>query len=205
MENFDSYAVSFDTPLRMQRARRIAEEIRMHLPAGQKKSALEFGCGTGLLGLQLLDSFSSLTFMDTSPKMLEKLDEKLALSTPGPHRTLLHDLTQTLPDDLRADVIFSSLAVHHIHDIIGLARKFYAILHNGGRLMLVDLDADDGGFHAKYPDFGGYNGFRQDDLASWLRQAGFTATTSHTFYHGVKNTAGKDHPYSLFLMLADKA
>ena len=204
MEQFDSYASSFDTPVRFRRAQRIAEEIRKHLPVGQKKSALEFGCGTGLLGMQLLDAFSSLIFMDTSPKMLEKLKEKLALCPSETTRTMLHDLTQTLPEGVKTDLIFTSLVVHHIHDIAGLAQQFYALLHTGGRLMVVDLDSDDGGFHAKYPDFDGHHGFRQDSLASLLRQAGFTAVQSHTFYRDVKYAGGTSHHYSLFLMLADK-
>ena len=71
MENFDLMAKDYDTDKRADRATVIADEIRRHVGAG-KGSAIEFGCGTGLVGLQLADDFAELTLLDSSVEMVRQ-------------------------------------------------------------------------------------------------------------------------------------
>ena len=79
MENFDPYVKDWDTESRTERAKAIANEIRTHIEINSnKKSAMEFGCGTGLVGFQFVDTFKSITFVDSSSGMLEQVKRKLS-------------------------------------------------------------------------------------------------------------------------------
>jgi len=69
---------------------------------------------------------------------------------------------------------------------------------------MVDINTDDGSFHAKYPDFDGHHGFDQTNLASLAIEVGFKKIDIKTFYHGDKTVNGKTNPYSLFILDAVK-
>jgi len=69
---------------------------------------------------------------------------------------------------------------------------------------MVDINSDDGSFHAKYPDFDGHHGFEQSTLTSLAREVGFKKVDIKTFYHGHKTVNGKTNPYSIFILDAVK-
>ena len=66
---FDQCAKSFDTDKRRARAKVIADAMRRHM-GGHGGVAMDFGCGTGLVGLELADLFASVTFVDSSQGMI---------------------------------------------------------------------------------------------------------------------------------------
>jgi len=203
VENFDLMAKDFDTDKRTARAKAIADEIRRHILAG-RKSAIEFGCGTGLVGLQLVDSFKTLLLIDSSVEMVRQVERKLEGLNHPAVSTLCYDLLKNAPKNLRADYIFSSLVLHHITDTEAILHRFYAMLNNGGHLLIVDIDEDDGSFHAKYPDFDGYNGFNHSFLKELALKAGFSNVNIEAFYYDSKVYNGKESPYSLFILDAVK-
>ena len=199
MENFDTMAKDFDISRRIDRAKIIADKIREHIEPGADKSALEFGCGTGLVGLQLLESFNTLLFVDSSPEMIKQVKQKLVSAA-----ILCGDLMTTTPENLKVDYIFSSLVLHHIKDTENALNRFYNILNTGGHLLIVDIDEEDGSFHAKYPDFDGHNGFSHDKLTQQALNAGFKTATIETFFHDAKIFEGTKNPYALFILDAVK-
>ena len=203
MENFDLMARDFDTDKRIIRAKVIANEIRGHILAGGK-SAIEFGCGTGLVGLQLADCFKTLLLIDSSVEMVCQVERKLeGLNNPAVS-TLCCDLLEDVPENLRVDFIFSSLVLHHIPDTKAILRRFHAMLNDGGHLLIVDIGEDDGSFHAKYPDFDGHDGFSHFALTELALKAGFSLVNIETFYHDSKVFNGMESPYSLFILDAAK-
>ena len=197
MENFDLMAKDYDTSKRAARATAIADEIRRHIGAG-KGTAIEFGCGTGLVGLQLAADFDSLLLLDASIEMVRKVDAKLTAVNCPAVSAICHNLLEDVPAHLSADYVFSSLALHHIMDTEDVFRRFHRVLNDGGRLLIVDVDEEDGSFHAKYPDFEGHNGFAHRALANIAQNAGFREVKIETFYHDSKVFMGKENPYSLF-------
>ena len=56
---FDDQARIFDTSRRQARAKLIANRIR-HSIRPAYATAMEFGCGTGLIGMELIDTFASI-------------------------------------------------------------------------------------------------------------------------------------------------
>ncbi len=49
----------FDTDRRIERSTKIADEIRARIVDGRNKTAMDYGCGTGLVGLRLVNDFTS--------------------------------------------------------------------------------------------------------------------------------------------------
>lgn len=204
MDNFDLLAENYDTKMRIERAKAIADEIRTHIIDGYKKSAIEFGCGTGLVGIQLINDFKEILFVDSSSKMAAQVGQKLSkLNNPG-LSSLCCDFMVTVPNGLHADYIFSSLVLHHIKDTISILSRLYNILHEDGHLLIVDIDRDNGSFHANYPDFDGHNGFDKPALIDLTKKAGFSKVEINTFYHGNKVVDTKESEYSLFILHAMK-
>lgn len=106
--------------------------------------------------------------------------------------------------DIKFDVIYSSMVLHHIHNTPSIIKSFYELLNQDGYLCIVDLDEEDGSFHKKYPDFNGHNGFNQEELKSILIHARFKDIESKTFFFDEKSIEGQTVKYSLFIMKARK-
>lgn len=204
MENFDEMSKGFDTDRRIRRAEIIADKIRRHIIADKSKYAIEYGCGTGLIGFKLADDFKSLLFVDSSRGMISQVEQKIKDLGNTNASALCCDLMEHTTKELRADYIFSSLVLHHIIDTEHALSRFYETLSDDGHLLIVDVDEEDGSFHAKYPDFDGHNGFNHDILINLALKAGFKAATAKTFFHDSKIFNGKENPYSLFILDAAK-
>ena len=75
---FNSRAAAWDdNPVRIENARRIAAAIRAQLPFSQTWTALEFGCGTGLISRELLPGLGSILAVDLSSGMIEQLQKRI--------------------------------------------------------------------------------------------------------------------------------
>ncbi len=81
MTDFDARAKGWDdVPGRRERANAVAESIREQVRLTPQMSALEYGCGTGLLSFELQPYLGKITLADSSPGMLEVLREKISSS-----------------------------------------------------------------------------------------------------------------------------
>ena len=198
---FDSRAKDFDTILRKDRAGIIADHIRQYCDAAHR-TAMEFGCGTGLIGLHLTDLFSSLTLIDTSQGMIDQAQTKLA-AMPHVEAVRMDLCTGQLPAR-RFDCIFTSMVLHHIPDIANILAILYGLLNDGGQLVVVDLTETDRKFHLGDPNFDGHDGFAPPQMHDWLQCVGFYSIDMQTFYHGVKEIGEITVPYSLFIARAKK-
>ena len=79
MADFDSKAKDWDAvPGRAERANAVAAAIREQVSLSKTMTALEYGCGTGLLSFALQAELGPITLADSSTGMLEVLREKIA-------------------------------------------------------------------------------------------------------------------------------
>ena len=195
---FDEQARTWDKPHRTLRARIIAEEIRKKIPASTGRG-LDFGCGTGLIGMELRDLFDELVLFDTSNEMLAVVGEK-AEKENASNITATSDWT----NHGKYDFIYSSMVLHHIEDVKAQLALFHENLENDGIICIVDLDEDDGSFHLNYPDFDGHNGFRHEDLEEMLLASGYSDVEVKTFYRDEKHIGEVAREYSLFIATATK-
>lgn len=198
--NFDDYAKTWDTDKKIERARIIANEISNSMGVnGKNYSAMEFGCGTGLVSFNLYDKLRSIALVDSSKGMIDILNSKInkyEVTNMVPYHVDIYGNSLSM----KFDIIYNSMVLHHILDVNEIIKNFYQLLNKDGYLCIVDLDEEDGSFHKKFPDFDGHNGFNQDHLQDILRSAGFKSIESNTFYYD--EIEGEESKYSLFIMTA---
>ena len=89
---FDTAAADWDKEQRrVDLAAAIAAGIAA-LPLHRQMEAMEYGCGTGLVGLALAPRLGSLVAADSSPGMIAALSDKIAAQGITNVRPLLLDL-----------------------------------------------------------------------------------------------------------------
>lgn len=201
---FDECAKNWDTEKRISRAKVVADEISKSIDIHKDYSAMEFGCGTGLVSFNLYDKFKKITLVDSSKGMIDILNSKIDKYKVNNMIAKNLDISFKNSLDMKFDVVYNSLVLHHIYNTEEIIDKFYELINEGGYLCIVDLDEEDGGFHKKYSDFDGHNGFNQEKLKNILLRAGFSDVESHTFFHDEKIIEGERIDYSLFLIKGRK-
>lgn len=202
--NFNNQATNWDDERRIKRAKIIANEMMSAIPVKEKSCAMEFGCGTGLVSFNLMDRFEHITLIDTSRGMIEQLNKKIIDAKVQNMTAMEMDINKAQALQDKFDVIYTSLALHHIADTKLTLENLHRMLNNDGYLCIVELVEEDGSFHKEEKDFDGHNGFNQEDLKKLLEDAGFKSVTTNTFYHGVRMIAGDEIEYSLFIMTGKK-
>lgn len=202
--NFDDRAKNWDTDKRIKRAKVIADEIINSINIDKNYSAMEFGCGTGLVSFNMHDKFKSITLVDSSKGMIDILNSKIDKYKVD---NMIAYHLEKLDDEFlknKFNVIYNSMVLHHIQDIDNIIKKFYKLLNENGYLCIVDMNEEDGSFHKKETEFHGHNGFDQESLENILISNGFKDVVGHTFYYGEKIVDDGKVDYSLFLMTARK-
>jgi 2-polyprenyl-3-methyl-5-hydroxy-6-metoxy-1,4-benzoquinol methylase len=203
MTTFDQRAATWDDdPIKAARAHAVAEAIRREVPFRPGLRALEYGCGTGLLGFALAPFPGELTLADASERMLDVLRGKIAATGAHNMTAVKLDLIADAPPAVRYDLVCLLMVLHHIPDTDAILGRFHAILAPGGRLCIGDLDAEGGAFHG--PGFDGHNGFDREALAAKARAAGFTGVRFTDAYENPKKVGGATRLFPVFLMVADR-
>lgn len=151
---FDIDSLTWDSERRKNRAKLIAEEISKSIQEEKQYTALEFGCGTGLLSFCLSDKFEMITLVDTSKGMIDVLNSKIENCKINNMKSYQIDVNKNhiLPHN-SYDIIYTSMALHHIIDTETTIRNLYKLLKKDGHLCIVELDEDDGSFHKEEKDF----------------------------------------------------
>jgi len=93
------------------------EAIRECLVDAKSKNAIDFGCRTGLVGMNLLNDFKSILFLDTSQNMINQIKQKISSSNLQNAATLCFDFEKDSLSDLHVDYIFMAQVLLHINDV----------------------------------------------------------------------------------------
>lgn len=148
VQRFDDAAAGWEEkPQRVALARGVAAAIRQAIPLADTMHVLEYGCGTGLVSRILSPHVEKILAVDTSPRMLEVLRQKVGEEKIGNIEPLVHDLTRDPLPAESFDLVMSSMTLHHIPDVEGLLHQLCAALKPGGYLAVADLVTEDGSFH----------------------------------------------------------
>lgn len=201
-KKFDQAAAGWDgKSRRVEVANKISAAIS-RLPLTKKMNGMEYGCGTGLVGLALAPKLGHLTVIDTSQGMLDVVREKLESQNITHVTPLCCDLLRDNYTE-KHDLIFSAMTLHHIRDAHGLLQRFTALLNPGRYLALADLVTEDGSFHAADAEGIMHHGFDPHKLADFVADSGMTDIKSEIIHSIDKEENNKEYP--VFLLTARKA
>lgn len=175
----------------------IGKILLKKIPFHDQMHVMDFGAGTGLLCSQVAPVVQKITAVDISKAMLEKLSTKPELTVKV--NTVCQDIIST-PINGKFDMIISAFAMHHVEDTNKLIQTFAEHLCAGSRLVLVDIDEEDGSFHSD-DNLGVFHcGFNRDELKKILRLHSFEDIDFlHTHFFKWDRTE-----YSAFLVTALK-
>jgi ubiquinone/menaquinone biosynthesis C-methylase UbiE len=203
--DFDKDAVAWDqNPSRVALARDIAAAIKREIRLASDMDVLDFGCGTGLLTLELLPAIRSVTAVDSSQGMLNVFKEKIAKSRIVNIRLRHVDIDKGGALTGHYHMAVSTMTLHHIKEIRPLFRQFYDVVIPGGYLCIADLDCEGGAFHA---DNAGvfHHGFNREAMRKDFIEAGFSDVRDVTAAKIIKPVAGGSmREFNVFLTIGRK-
>lgn len=203
--HFDSKAKNWDNSLdKIERAKVFAKEITDFIQPKKSATALEFGCGTGLLSFELKNAFNSITLVDNSVGMIDVLKEKIEKHKIKNFNPLTINLLEDKFNLKSVDVIYTLMTLHHINDLDAIFKIFNTLLNTNGYLCIADLVKEDGSFHPKEMNFDGHTGFDKDKLSSILLKNGFKIEYYTICYEVEKVRENQLKKYPLFLLIAKK-
>ncbi len=197
MSHFNEVANEWDTTEKVTMFNNIAQGALKELDLSEVKTVMDFGCGTGLFSLALLESKPDqqfeLTGIDTSEGMLAVMQNKQLANVKT------HTLNINLEEsdlDQKFDLIVSSMAFHHLNDPEKVLIKLSKMLNPGGKIAIVDLETEDGSFHPDNAAMGvKHYGFSRQDLNLWSVESNFKMFDFKIIHTIHKN----DKDYPLFL------
>ena len=96
---------------------------------------LDIGCGDGSLSLQFLNKTNSITFVDISDKMLERVREKVPLDLVS-NALLINDSFDAVSDDDFFDIVICVGVIAHVPSVDLLFNKIAKTLKKNGLLIL---------------------------------------------------------------------
>jgi ubiquinone/menaquinone biosynthesis C-methylase UbiE len=202
--HFDTKARQWDeNPVFRERGLKIAEAIRKAVPLNKNMSALDYGCGTGLLSFPLKDELGAILLADSSSGMLDVVREKIAAQGVTHMTPVKLDLLADPPPAQRFDLIVTSMTLHHVPDTDHILRVFHDLLSPGGYLCIADLDTEDGSFHGIEVDV--HHGFDRTNLGRRAEQAGFADVQFQTVFSIARERESGTRDYPVFLMTARRA
>jgi ubiquinone/menaquinone biosynthesis C-methylase UbiE len=202
--DFDTEAATWDEePRRVRLAEDTAAAITGMVPLSKTMTAMDYGCGTGLLSLLIQPHVGRIIGADSSKGMLGVLERKVrdrGLDNVG---TMFLDAEAEGAAEERVDLLTCHMTLHHVEDIPWLINKFSEMLLPGGILCLSDLDAEDGSFHSDPTGVFSW-GFDREDIKALLAEAGLTdiRDTTASVIHKISDEGEREYP--VFLITARK-
>ncbi|MDE1891483.1 MAG: class I SAM-dependent methyltransferase [Betaproteobacteria bacterium] len=204
-KDFNKESINWDNDnAKVHMANAIAQAMIDSGRVNKSQSALDFGCGTGLVTLAILPHVKSIVGVDSSTGMLERLDEKIKTNQLTNISTQFVDFEQGTPIEGCFDLIISSMTAHHIPDTLELLKEWHRALGPQGQICFADLDSEDGSFHSDNTGVFHY-GFDRNMLKTYCEQAGFVNITDRTATTIIKEVDGQEKSFPIFLVCATKA
>jgi len=203
--HFDEVARDWDDePRRLALMKAIGEVILREVKPTDHMDVLDYGCGTGLIGLFLLPHVRSVTGADNSSGMLAVLRDKIADNRLQNMKAIELDLEQAPVPRTRYHMIVVGMTMHHIADTEKVLRAFHEMLVTGGTLCLADLDTEPGNFHpADMADIVHHHGFDRECLKQQLADIGFVQPKDTTVFTLKKPVEGQgEQEFSVFVIRA---
>lgn len=194
---FKNKAAEWDSPVKIEMAEKFIEELLKSYTPSRADKVMDYGCGTGLVGMELSLIARDVVFLDSSESMIEILKKKLDAQKDWGRTIIQGEIFAYNQRDI--DIITTLMAFHHIEDIDGVLNHITRnILKSSGVIVIGDLTEEDGSFHNGDPV--PHKGFNTEELAGKLSKAGLEVIKNYTYNTMVKG----DKKFEQFIMIAKK-
>ncbi len=203
-DHFKEKAKDWDNhPVRVEIAKKFTEEVKKIINLKKSFHLLDFGCGTGLVGLSLLTEVEKAYMLDNSKAMLSVLKEKVLKNNLSNVKILEGDIENLQLKTNNIDVIVSSMAFHHVKHIPEVLKKFYDILKKDGVVIISDLCEEDGSFHGEGDIH--HHGFNLDTITQIFEESNLKVSKIYK-YNTIKrpDKDNKIREYEQFVLVAQK-
>ena len=198
MSHFDKRAEGWDKGnIQVAGAKIIADAIREEIELNNSMQIIDFGTGTGLLGFDIASSVKQVHGVDTSSKMLEKLEEKNTTELniiPYKQDIIKEPLTQ------KFDGLISSMTLHHIENLEDFFKTIKNTLKKDGFIAIADLETEDGSFHSDNTGVFHF-GFDEKELCDIVNMCGFKEVK----FNNINTIKKPQREFGVFLLTAKVA
>ncbi|MBF0379351.1 MAG: class I SAM-dependent methyltransferase [Desulfamplus sp.] len=203
---FDQKARELDEhPVMREVALKFSQTLLSHVPLSQKYNILDYGCGSGLIGMHLYKKVNSLVMMDTSEGMLCILKEKILKNNINNMEIINCELEKAQIEPDKFDVIYINNVLHHIEDISSFLAVVKKSLKPKGYFCIGDLEKEDGSFHSDNADVRHF-GFEEHEIEEYLANCNFEKIKNERYYTVKKpDNSGKIKQYPMFFISATKS
>ena len=154
----------------------MTDEIKKCINLDKNSIILDFGTGTGLIGLNLINDVKHVIFLDVSSGMLDFLEHKCKLQNIKNY-TIFKGVMEEYKGEEKVDLITVGHVLHHIEDLDSLFKCFLRIMKPKSYICITDLKKDAPMFDLfpshhqhKMP----HRGFVPEELCKELEKNGFT-------------------------------
>ena len=163
------------------------EEILAAL-APEELTVVDGGCGDGFLTEVLAGRFSRVLAFDHSPERLAAAKRRV----PEKHVRFEQAELDALPLSANSvDVVFLSMVLHHVPEIVAALREAARVLRTGGRVVVADLaQHDDESMRERMGDL--RLGLDSRLLEQAMRQAGFRKIRFHPVHDRLTVARGRN-------------
>jgi len=204
--DFNKEAASWDeNPVRVKLAKDIVQAVAKQVILTPFMDVLDFGCGTGILTIQLQPFVRSIAGVDSSQGMLDMFRKKISTLN-------LNNVTAEFADLDKGDIltgnydlVLSNMTLHHIKELTPLFDQFHKITAPAGYLCIADLDLDNGKFHDDNTGVFHF-GFDRENLRNIFAEAGFEKVWDMDAAEVVKpGIDGEMRSFTVFLMIGQRS
>ncbi len=201
INKFDIKAKGWDKSKRRIEMNKIFnEKINEKYKFSNKEIVIDYGAGTGNLGLRLAPKVKKIYFVDPSQGMLDQLLKKALQKDIKNIELVKNDHISTEQITKKIDLIVSAMALHHVNDLEKLIFETSKVLSENGKIFLFDLDEEDGSFHDG--DFDGHYGISRNYLQKKLSENGFSNIEFEDIYLIKKTRDREVKEYNIFMCSA---
>ena len=196
---------NYETPQMIEIAKEMTDNIKQWINLSRDSIILDFGTGTGLIGLNFIEEVKKVIFEDVSENMLNYLKEKLKNKNVKNYEIFLGEI-QNYKTEEKIDLITAGLVIHHVENLQNLFKSFFNLLRPKGYLCLSDLKKNAPMFDLNGPKHKmPHRGFDQEELCDELKKTGFIKTeikpASNIVFHSKE---GKKIISERFIILAQR-
>jgi len=164
---------------------------------------MDFGCGTGLVTEVIADKVKSIIGIDNAEEMINVLNKKNISNVKG----ISIQLSTPNQLEMKFDLIFSSMAFHHIEKCTEMMEVLMSYLKPNGHLIIADLEKTPNSKNFHPLNKHGtviYHGFEDQEMLKWMREAGFKNISSKRAFTLDKNTPNGIEQFGILLIQGQK-